>query len=269
MYKGKRLGTFGDVAAMSWMSGKSFAAGELGILVTDNRKCYERAIAYAHYERNNKNYITESTDLHAYAGIALGGVKGRANQLCSALARVQLKYYDERCKEIRKAMNYFWDLLEGVPGIGAIRVDEKTGSNMAGWYCPHGRYYPEQLGGLSVKRFCEAVRAEGAIKCLPGCNAALHTHPVFKTADAYGDGVPTRIANSDYDVRKLDENLADAEQIGARVFRIPWLKKYIPEQIEEYANAFKKVIRNYEELLEGDPGNPETIGAWYRKTNVK
>ena len=61
-YKGKKLGTFGDVAAMSLMSGKSFAAGELGILVTNNRKYYERALADGHYDRNNENYIKESED---------------------------------------------------------------------------------------------------------------------------------------------------------------------------------------------------------------
>ena len=53
LYKGKKLGTFGDIAAMSLMSGKSFAAGELGILVTDDRSLYERAMAFGHYERNN------------------------------------------------------------------------------------------------------------------------------------------------------------------------------------------------------------------------
>ena len=78
-----------------------------------------------------------------------------------------------------------------------------------------------------------------------------------------GDGNPTRIANSDYDVREFDKNLAAAEKIGERVFRVPWLKKHIPEQIEEYANAFKKVVENYEELLEGDTGNPERISGWH------
>ena len=54
LYKGKRLGTFGNIAAMSLMSGKSFAAGELGILVTNDTRIYERAMAFGHYERNNK-----------------------------------------------------------------------------------------------------------------------------------------------------------------------------------------------------------------------
>ena len=96
MYKGKRVGSFGDVAAMSMMSGKSFAAGELGMMVTDERKYYERAIAFAHYERNNPDYIKECTELAPFAMLALGGMKGRANQLCTAMARVQLKYYDAR-----------------------------------------------------------------------------------------------------------------------------------------------------------------------------
>ena len=42
LYKGKKLGTFGDVAAMSMMSGKSFAAGELGMLTTDDRTYHDR-----------------------------------------------------------------------------------------------------------------------------------------------------------------------------------------------------------------------------------
>lgn len=107
LYKGRRLGTFGNIAAMSLMSMKSFAAGELGIVVTNDKKLYERAVAYGHYEMNSPKFITDSENLKGYAGIALGGCKGRANQVCTAIARVQLKYYDERCAEIRKAMNYF------------------------------------------------------------------------------------------------------------------------------------------------------------------
>ena len=59
-YKGQMLGTFGDVAAMSLMSWKSFSCGELGILVTDDRIIYERAMAYSHYERNKPEIITEA-----------------------------------------------------------------------------------------------------------------------------------------------------------------------------------------------------------------
>ena len=242
------------------MAGKSFAIGEGGMFQTDDREIFERARALGSYERFGKD--TETEYLKPYIGLPMGGYKHRMHQLSSAMGRVQLKYYDERCVEIRKAMNYFWDLLEGVPGLEAHRVDESTGSTMGGWYACHGLYKPEELGGLSVTRFCEAVKAEGCYSA-PGVNMALHTHELFKTADVFGDGKPTRIANSDRDVRLGDADLEISKNIGKYTYSIPWFKKFDKEVIEQYANAFKKVAFNYKELLADDPGNPETIGAFF------
>ena len=264
LYKGKKVGTFGDVAAMSLMSGKSFAAGELGMLVTDDRKIYERAMAFAHYERNNANYIKECDDLKPYFHIALGGAKGRANQLCSALARGQLKYYDERCAEIRKAMNRFWDDLEGVPGIVPIRVDESTGSNMAGWYSPHGAYRPHELGGVPVGKFCEAVRAETGFGCWDGGNFCLHTHPFFDSFDLYGIGKPSRIAFADRDMRPDDALCRPSE--SRYCFSVPWFRKYRPEWIDLYASAYRKVAENADQLIEKDADEKQG-GRWYGMEN--
>jgi perosamine synthetase len=262
LYKGRKLGTIGDVGAMSLMSGKSFAIGEAGMLITDDREIYERAIGFGHYERFNEQEIRTEA-LKPYVGLPLGGYKYRMHQLSSAVGLVQLKYYDERCAEIRKAMNCFWDLLEGTPGIKAHRTLKDSGSNMAGWYAAHGRYQPDELGGLSISRFTEAVRAEGYPECYPGCNAALHTHALFKTCDVYGHGKPTRIANSLRDVRELDHCIPVSEKIGALIYWIPWFKHYRPAIIAEYAAAFRKVAQNYQELLPDDPGNPSEIGVWH------
>lgn len=264
-YKGKRLGTFGDVSAMSLMSTKSFAAGELGVLITDNRKYYERAIAFAHYDRNNEKNITESEDLKPYFNIALGGCKGRANQLCTALARVQLKYYDERCAEIRRALNYFFDLLEGLPGIKPIRVDEKDGSDMAGWYIPHFTYKPEELGGLSAKRFVQAVKAEGYARCSSGANYCLHGHEFFNTCNLYNTEKPSRVAFSERDTRELDKDCAIST--AKQCISAPWFKHFDKEWIETYAATYRKVVENYKELLEGDEDKTEA-GRWHGAYNT-
>ena len=99
--------------------------------------------------------------------------------------------------------------------------------------------------------------------CTPGCNAAQHTHALFKSCDIYGNGKPTRIAHSARDVRELDESLPVSEAIGSLIYAIPWFKKYKPEIIKEYAHAFRKASENYRELLKDDAGNPAKLGGWH------
>jgi len=260
LYKGRKVGTFGDVAAMSLMSGKSLATGEAGILATNDLEIYERAIAFGHYERFQGNIRTE--DLQPFLGLPLGGYKYRMHQLSSAVGRVQLKHYDARCAEIQQAMNYFWDLLDGVPGLRAHRPAKDSGSTMGGWYAAHGLYRSQELNGLSLSRFAEAVRAEGG-GCFPGCNLPLHLHPLFNTCDVYGHGKPTRIAHSNRDLRQPPGSLPVTEGMNRRAFGILWFKRWRPQIIEEHASAYRKVAQNYSELLKDDPGDPPQLGGWH------
>jgi len=262
LYKGRKVGTLGDVAAASLMTGKSLAIGEAGMLTTDDREIYERALAFGHYERYGPNADLQTAYLRESTGLPLGGYKYRMHQMSAAVGRVQLRYYDARMAEIQRAMNYFWDRLEGVPGLRAHRPPKGSGTTMGGWYAARGLYVPEELGGLSVTRFAQAVRAEGA-PCSPGVNAALHLHPLFNTVDVYGHGRPTRLANAARDVRQPPGSLPVSEGIGARTFSIPWFKHYRPEQIDEYVEAFRKVAEGYRELLPDDPGNPPHLGGWH------
>ena len=70
LYRGRKVGTFGAVAAMSVMSGKALPAGEGGIMVTSDRGMYERALAWGHYSRGQRE-LTDP-ELVRSSGIALG-----------------------------------------------------------------------------------------------------------------------------------------------------------------------------------------------------
>ena len=246
-YKGRMVGSFGDVSCMSMMSGKSLAIGEAGMICTNDRQIYERAAAFGNYARHQE--ILTIDELKQNAGIPLGGVKGRMNQTCAAMGRVQLKHYPQRMAEIQKAMNRFWDLLEDVPGLRAHRTDPDSDSTMGGWYSAVGLYEPDPLGGLPVTRFIEAVIAEGVTGVASGCNFALHLHPVMNTADIYGDGKPTRIAFSARDVRQPAGSLPNAEVTQQRTFGVPCFKHDRPAAIEQYAAVYRKVAGQAEQLL--------------------
>ncbi|MHC4203885.1 MAG: DegT/DnrJ/EryC1/StrS family aminotransferase [Planctomycetota bacterium] len=260
LYKGRQIGTFGEAAAFSLMTGKSLAVGEAGILFTDEKQIYERAILFGHYIRHDEITLDE---LKPFAGLPCGGAKHRIHQLSSAFGQVQLDLYPKQMAEIDKAMNYFCDLLEDTAGIKPIRPAKGTNTTKGGWYYPHFKYIAEELGGLSLLRFSQAVVAEGSI-CNPGCNKPLHLHPLFTTMDVYGHGKPTRIAFLDETatIERYVETLPVAEGITNRVFEVPWFKHYEPETIEKHAGAYKKVIDNYQALLPGDIDKDTETGGY-------
>jgi len=255
LYKGRKVGTFGDIAAMSCMAGKSFAIGEGGLMVTNDQNLYEHCIAYGFYERTGgpSNFTkSESTlqlaELIKFKGLPMGGHKHRLNQTAAAMGRVQLKYYDQRIAAIQAGMNRFWDLLDGVPGLKAHRPAKGSGSTMGGWYAARGLYDAKALGGLPLSRFCEAVRAEGFGNCWTGANFALHKHPVFHEMDLFRQGQPTMVAFGQRDVRQGAGALPISESIGEFAFTIPWFKHDRPALIEQYANAYKKVALSADQL---------------------
>jgi perosamine synthetase len=260
LYKGKEVGTFGEASAFSLMTGKSLAVGEAGILFTDHRDIYERAILFGHYIRHNEITLEH---LKPFAGLPAGGFKHRMHQLSSAFGLVQLDLYPKQMAEIDKAMNYFCDLLENTPGIKPIRPAKGTNTTKGGWYYPHFRYITEKLGGLSLPRFAQAIRAEGSI-CNPGCNKPLHLHPLFTKQDVYGHGRPTRIAFLDESatIDQYVQKLPVAEGITRRVFEIPWFKHYEPDIIIEHTQAYKKVVENHQALLAGDTDKDADTGGY-------
>ena len=255
LYKGRMCGTIGDIGAMSLMAGKSLAIGEAGIMVTNRRDLYERCVAYGHYERTGapSNYnppdqqITDAS-LKPFSGIPIGGFKHRMHQLSSAVGRVQLRHYPERIQAIQAAMNRFWDLLEGTPGIRAHRPPAGSGSTMGGWYFARGLYRAEELGGLPCARFAEAVRAEGVANATPGANYPLHTHNVFHYADLFGTGRPTAVTWTERDVRQGPGTLPVAERSREIIIGVPWFKQDRPEVIAAYAAAYRKVALQADKL---------------------
>jgi len=246
LYKGRMVGAIGDVSAMSMMCAKSLPIGEGGMLSTRDRQMYEQAIAYAHYARHGE---LEDEELRKYAGVPWGGIKGRLNQTCAAMGRVQLRHYPRRMGQMQSALNRFWDLLEDVPGLRPHRTTTNSGSTMGGWYNPVGLYAPEELGGLTVRKFIEAVNAEGG-RCGRGINFPLHLHPVFNDLDVFGDGKPTRVAFSTRDLRQPRGSLPASEAAADRAFGVPCFREDQPEIVELYATAYRKVAMQAQKLVD-------------------
>ena len=91
VYKGKKIGTIGDVAAFSLQGSKVIPAGEAGILVTNNQDIYEKSVALGHYNKING---LESDTYKKYHRTGLG-LKHRLNPLNAAIGLCQLRKFQE------------------------------------------------------------------------------------------------------------------------------------------------------------------------------
>ena len=242
LYKGRLCGTFGDVAAMSLMSAKSFAIGEAGMLVTNDRRIYERAVMFGRYEHEKD---VADPELLAGKGIPLGGCKYRMHQMSSAVGREILKTFPAQMQEVDRAMNYFMDGMETLPGIRGVRPPKGSGSTMGAWYCPGVHYDKNAYDGLSIGAFTRAVACEGISNCRPGCNFSLYEHPLFYSLDVYGEGRPTsRVPEQ--------TGFPVCDTIRSRIFTVPWFKHFEPATIDRYLAVYRKVAENHRELLPQD-----------------
>ena len=255
-YKGRMVGTFGDVSGISLMTGKSFAIGEGGMLTTNERLIYERALFWGHYERHDQ---LSDPALRAAAGLPSGGNKYRMHQMSSAVGLEQIKKYDADCARIAKAHEYFWRRLEGVGGVRP-HLPPYPDSTKGGWYAPHGFYDKDALGGLSVRRFCEAVAAEGLPDMVPGCNAPLHECALFNTVDVYGDGLPTNWLHRP-GAEAQPGDFPAAAGVQSRTFHYASFKDFRPDYLDQAAAAVRKVVERHRDLLPGDDhGGDEPAG---------
>ena len=260
-YKGRMLGTFGDVAAMSLMSGKSFCIGEGGILVTDDLEVYRRAIRLGHYDRIIDVFSDE--EMAETKNLPFGGLKNRMHQVSSAIGLEQLKKYESEIAEIDRAMKYYWNGIADIEGIRKI-YPKDPGSDKAGWYASRCHYDPAAFKGVSNVTFSKALNAEvGAPTFFYGCNMPLHKSSLFFDVDIYGDGKPTARAflPEGVDPRALTGDLPVADGINAVLLADPWFKHDDHARIDPFIEAVRKVAANCEELLSVNDTTPVLGGA--------
>jgi hypothetical protein len=75
---------------------------------------------------------------------------------------------------------------------------------------------------------------------------------MFISADIYHEGKPTNLLKLPAGSNNKQGPLPVTEALPGRTYFVPWFKKYIPEIIEEYADAFRKVAENYKDLIKDD-----------------
>lgn len=242
-WKGRKVGSIAHVGAASIMSEKPLATGEGGMLNTNDRDIYERAIMFGHGDHMSQ---VQNEAYKQFAPVPWGGYKYRMHQMTSAMARVQLRRYDENRAPGVKAMERFFSQVCTIPGVGCNYPLNDPDRTVGASYWQMLILDDEIINRVPNAVIAEAINAEGASAAAGGyyCH---HLHPFWNECDVYGDGKPTRIAFS-RDVRQGVGDCPNAEKIVKHLIQIPRMVLYDEEYIDQIAAAYVKVLSNLDQL---------------------
>jgi len=252
LYKGRKVGSIGHANAASIMSGKPLAAGEGGMLNTDDQAVFERALMLGHYERQDT--VTDPA-LARFAGPAWGGHKYRMHQMTSALGRVQLAHYDEQRQPGFEACQRLFSQLGDLPGVKHNWPLNDPDRTPATSYAQCLILQDEIIARVPSTVIAKALCAEG-VSTGAGGFYCHHLHPFWNELDLYHDGRPTRQYFAERDVTQGPGDCPVAERINDRLLSVPRMPAFDPAWVDQMAEAYRKVFTSLDQLegMEGEGG---------------
>lgn len=115
-YKGKKLGTIGDVGCFSFFSNKNISTGEGGMLVTNNNEFYNRTKLLRSHGMTSMSYERAKGHSTEYDVIEFG-FNYRMDDIRSAIGVVQLDKIQEDLEKRAQIRKTYLDLLGNIDGI--------------------------------------------------------------------------------------------------------------------------------------------------------
>ncbi|MGV8138895.1 MAG: DegT/DnrJ/EryC1/StrS family aminotransferase [Mangrovibacterium sp.] len=234
-YKGRKIGTIGDISCFSYQATKLIPGIEGGMMVTNNREYYERAVALGHYERLPG--LPEDSNYKKYQHTGFG-YKYRIHPLAAAIIRQQLKKHVQLNKQREENLKYLNQELDKIKGLETIKTPDYMIRN---FYCYRIKYEPEELGEIEIVKFIAALQAEG-LEIGKERYVLMHQQPVFKENNAKCPWFRKMKVIPD------PISLPITEKLYERLLSLPTFPQASKKLVKQYIEGFKKVVENADEL---------------------
>jgi dTDP-4-amino-4,6-dideoxygalactose transaminase len=177
-FRGKKLGSIGDVGSFSFQSSKNLTSGEGGIVVTDNDELY----AMMHSLRNVGR--VEGGQWYEHYN---PGCNYRITQMQAVLLSKQLEKLEAQTVKRNENGLYLSSLLSEIEGISPL-----TRGHGETLHCYHlfiFKYDSSKFGGLPKDKFAELLAAEG-VPSFKGYPQPLYKQPLFQNKNFMCYAIP-------------------------------------------------------------------------------
>ena len=123
-YRGKKLGTIGDIGCFSFFSNKNISTGEGGIMVTDHEETYKKLKLLRSHGMTTMSYQRASGHATSYDIVDLG-YNYRMDDIRASLGVVQLDKLRKDLKQRAKIRDWYCKRLTKLNGIVVPFMDNK------------------------------------------------------------------------------------------------------------------------------------------------
>lgn len=153
-WRGKKVGTLGDLGCFSFQNGKALTCGEGGAVLGNDRALMDRCYSFHNMGRPYGSIAPRSGEAHVILG-----TKCRMAEYQASILITQMMAFDAECARRGENAAYLSEKLKQIPGI-VPRKDYPQVTRTA-FYFYGFRYKKEQFDGLSRHKFIKALSAEG------------------------------------------------------------------------------------------------------------
>ncbi len=223
-YKGKKIGTIGDLTCFSFYATKNLTTGEGGMVTTSNKKYSDLIKIYALHGMSQDAWKRYSDPIFKHYLITAPGYKYNMMDIQAAIGMHQLGRFDENQKKREK----IWELYNKAFSDLPITTPSDPGPDIK-----HARHLytilvdPNKVY-VDRERILRALRAENI-----GVGVhfiSLHLHPYYKDK---------------YNLKRGD--FPNAEFISDRTVSIPFSAELSNSDVDDVIKAVRKVILYYSE----------------------
>ncbi len=169
-WKGRKIGAIGDIGTFSFQASKLMTAGEGGIIITNDDELERRTRSVHDCGRMPGEWF--------YSHFIYGS-NYRLSEWQGAILTQQLSRLDKQATVRTKNADYLDRTLPGIEGITPQKHDPRCTRN--GHYAYIFHYESSAFAGLPIKKFVEALEAEG----IPtqASYPPIHELDLFKTGE--------------------------------------------------------------------------------------
>ena len=178
-YKGRKCGTFGVYAALSFNGNKIITTSGGGALVCPSEERAKRALFYATQAREQAPHYQHEKIGYNY----------RMSNICAGIGRGQMFVLEEHVARRREIHDLYVKLLDGVKGV-KVMCQPEGGEFNSNYWLTCITVDPEEAGFTreDVRLALDGDNIESRPLWKP-----MHLQPVFKEAPFYGNGTSERL----------------------------------------------------------------------------